>query len=273
MSESAQVPAPKLTVTILGCGSSGGVPRVGEHWGDCDPDEPRNRRRRCSILVQREGPGGVTNVLIDTSPDMREQLLSAGVGELHGVLYTHSHADQANGIDDLRMVVMNMRKRVDVYAHEITFGELDGRFGYCFAQPEGSSYPPILNGHLIREGVPARIDGPGGPITAQQFEVDHGGAFCTGFRIGNFAYTPDVVGLSDEAFDMIAGVKCWIVDALRYKPHPTHTHLERTLEWLERVKPGLGVVTNLHVDMDYRTLERELPEGVVPAYDGLTLEF
>lgn len=262
-----------LKVTILGSGSSGGVPRVGNHWGDCDPDEPRNRRTRCSILAQRGDAGGTTNALIDTSPDMREQLLAAEVADLHGVLYTHSHADQANGIDDLRMVVMNMRKRVDVYAHEITFDELNGRFGYCFAQPEGSSYPPILNGHLIRHGIPVTVDGPGGAFALRQFEVDHGGAFCTGFRFGNFAYTPDVVGLSDEAFALIESADCWIVDALRYTPHPTHTHLEKTLEWIARVQPTLAVITNLHVDMDYRTLERELPDGVIAAYDGMELEF
>ena len=258
---------PAHRVTILGSGSSGGVPRIGGDWGVCDPDEPRNRRLRCSILVQR----GETTALIDTSPDMREQLLMARVSHLHGVLYTHSHADQANGIDDLRMVVMNMRKRVNVYADEITFDELNARFGYCFSQAEGSSYPAILNGHLIK-GT-AKVEGPGGVIEATPFEVDHGGAHCVGYRFGNFAYTPDVVGLSDAAFAAIDGAQCWIVDALRYTPHPTHAHLARTLEWIARARPKLAVLTNLHIDMDYQTLLRELPEGVVPAYDGMVLEF
>jgi len=258
---------PGYRVTILGSGSSGGVPRIGGDWGVCDPDEPRNRRLRCSILVQR----GETNALIDTSPDMREQLLAAKVSHLHGVLYTHSHADQANGIDDLRMVVMNMRKRVNVYADEITFDELNARFGYCFSQAEGSSYPAILNGHLIKDV--ARVEGPGGVLEAELFEVDHGGAHCVGYRFGNFAYTPDVVGLSEHAFAAISGAECWIVDALRYTPHPTHSHLARTLEWIARVKPKLAVLTNLHIDLDYQTLLRELPEGVVPGYDGMVLEF
>ncbi|HAK61660.1 MAG: MBL fold metallo-hydrolase [Pseudomonadota bacterium] len=259
--------AETLKVTILGCGSSGGVPRIGGDWGACDPNEPRNRRLRCSILVQREG----TNMLVDTSPDMREQLLAARVSHLHGVLYTHSHADQANGIDDLRMVVMNMRKRIDVYADEITFDELNARFGYCFSQAEGSSYPAILNGHLIRERV--RVDGPGGMIEAVSFPVDHGGAHCVGFRFGNFAYTPDIARMPEEAFTAVEGAECWIVDCLRYTPHPTHSHLARTLEWIARVQPKLAVLTNLHIDLDYRTLSRELPEGVIPAYDGLVLEF
>lgn len=254
-------------VTILGSGSSGGVPRIGGDWGACDPDEPRNRRMRCSILVQH----GATNALIDTSPDMREQLLMAHIGHLHGVLYTHSHADQANGIDDLRMVVMNMRKRVNVYADEVTFNELNARFGYCFSQAEGTSYPAILNGHLIHDV--AHVEGPGGVIEAKPFLVDHGGAHCVGYRFGHFAYTPDIVRLPEEGFAAIAGVDCWIVDALRYTPHPTHTHLARTLEWIARVKPKLAVLTNLHIDMDYQTLLRELPEGVVPGYDGMVLEF
>ncbi len=258
---------PKYKITILGCGSSGGVPRIGNHWGACDPNEPRNRRLRCSILVQRDG----TNMLVDTSPDMREQLLAANVSHLHGVIYTHSHADQANGIDDLRMVVMNMRKRVDVYADEIVFDELNTRFGYCFAQAEGSSYPAILNGHLIKTS--AKIDGPGGVIEAVPFPVDHGGAHCVGYRIGNFAYCPDMALLPETSFAALAGVECWIVDALRYTPHPTHAHLARTLELIARVKPKLAVLTNMHVDLDYRTLLGELPEGVAPAYDGMVLEF
>ncbi|MEQ1890210.1 MAG: MBL fold metallo-hydrolase [Alphaproteobacteria bacterium] len=258
---------PGHKVTILGSGSSGGVPRIGGDWGVCDPDEPRNRRLRCSILVQQGG----TNALIDTSPDMREQLLMARISHLHGVLYTHSHADQANGIDDLRMVVMNMRKRVNVYADEVTFNELNARFGYCFSQAEGASYPAILNGHLIKDA--ARVEGPGGVIEAAPFLVDHGGAHCVGYRFGNFAYTPDIVNLPEAGFAAIAGVDCWIVDALRYTPHPTHSHLARTLEWIARVKPKLAVLTNLHIDMDYHTLLRELPEGVVPAYDGMELEF
>ena len=254
-------------VTILGSGSSGGVPRIGGDWGACDPLEPRNRRLRCSILVQRGG----TNALIDTSPDMREQLLMARISLLHGVLYTHSHADQANGIDDLRMVVMNMRKRVNVYADEVTFNELNARFGYCFSQAEGASYPAILNGHLIKDT--AKVEGPGGVIEAAPFLVDHGGAHCVGYRFGNFAYTPDIVNLPEAGFAAISGVDCWIVDALRYTPHPTHSHLARTLQWIARVKPKLAVLTNLHIDLDYQTLLRELPEGVVPAYDGMVLEF
>ncbi len=258
-----------LKATILGCGSSGGVPRIGGHWGACDPKEPRNRRRRCSLLVER----GETRVLVDTSPDMREQLIDADVGKLDGVLFTHDHADQSHGIDDLRMVAINMRSRVDVYMDELTSDNLTRRFDYCFKQSEGSNYPAILNEHRIPQpGNELEIAGEGGVIRAIPFLQYHGEINSLGFRFGPLAYSSDVVGLPDESFDILAGVECWIVDCLRYTPHISHTHLDMTLEWIERVKPKQAILTNLHVDMDYRTLERELPDGVVPAYDGMVIK-
>lgn len=261
----------QLHFTILGCGSSGGVPRLGGHWGDCDPENPKNRRRRCSLLVERSGPDGTTTVLIDTSPDLREQLLSAQVGRLDGVIYTHSHADHVHGIDDLRMVVFNMRARLPVWADEPTREALLYRFSYAFVQPEGSSYPPILDMNLIDGDV--TIDGAGGPITFSPFAVPHGGMDALGFRIGDLAYLPDVAAIPDDVWPKLKGLECWIVDALRRDPHPTHSHLAQTLEWIETVSPKRAVLTNMHIDLDYETLLAETPDNVQPAYDGLRLSF
>lgn len=264
-----------LKITILGCGSSGGVPRIGNIWGDCDPHEPKNRRRRCSILVQKsaEAGGPTTNVLIDTSPDMAEQLNMANQGRLDAVLYTHAHADQAHGIDDLRMVAMNNRARVDVYMDETTESWLLNRFDYCFKTPPGSGYPPILNAHKMTAHEPVTIDGEGGPVTFEPLLLEHGSIPALGFMVGGIAYSPDVNGVPQRARDAIAGIDCWIVDALRRAPHPSHANLDLTLEWIADVKPKLGVLTNMHVDLDYQTLRRELPEGIIPAYDGMVLEY
>ncbi|WP_417588225.1 MBL fold metallo-hydrolase [Pararhodobacter oceanensis] len=259
-----------LRATILGCGSSGGVPRLGGEWGACDPGNPRNRRRRCSMLLERDGPEGTTRVLIDTSPDMRDQLLGAGVGELDAVAYTHSHADHVHGIDDLRMIVFNTRKRLPVWADGPTQDALLSRFGYAFVQPAGSPYPPILDLHTIDGAF--TIEGAGGPITLHPFRADHGSMDALGFRIGGLAYLPDVVRIPEESWRMLEGLECFVVDALRRKPHPTHAHLALTLEWIERAAPKRAVLTNMHVDLDYATLEAETPEHITPAYDGLVIE-
>lgn len=266
-----------LTLTILGCGSSGGVPRIGGadgagFWGACDPANPKNRRRRCSVLVMRRSTAGTTRVLVDTSPDMREQLLEARVSALDGVLITHDHADQLHGIDDLRMVAMHMRRRVDVYADAASFEGVLARFGYCFAQPHGSDYPPILDARQIGEPfADFAIGGAGGAIPVRAFHQGHGRIRSLGYRFGAIAYSSDVDALDDAAFAALDGVECWIVDALRYTPHPSHAHVARTLEWIARVAPKRAVLTNMHVDLDYATLAAELPPGVEPAYDGMTI--
>ena len=211
-----------MEVRILGCGSSGGVPRLGDNWGDCDPNEPRNRRHRCSLLVSRHGGGGTTRVLIDTSPDMRAQLLDAGVGTLDAVVYTHSHADHVHGLDDLRMIVFNMRTRLPVWADGPTSEALLSRFGYAFVQPEGSPYPPILDLHMI-DG-PVTVEGAGGPVVLDPFEVDHGSIDSLGFRIGDLAYLPDAAEIPETTWPALDGLEYWIVDALRRSPHPTHAH-------------------------------------------------
>ncbi len=260
-----------LRFTILGCGSSGGVPRLGGHWGACDPQNPKNRRSRCSMLVEREGEEGVTQVLIDTSPDMRTQLLAAHVGRLDAVIYTHSHADHVHGLDDLRQIVFNMRERLDVWADGATQNDLLSRFGYAFVQPEGSPYPPILDMHTI-DG-PIHVDGPGGEIILNPFRVNHGSIDSLGFRIGRLAYLPDVAELYDDSWTALEDLDILVIDALRRDPHPTHTHLAKTLSWIERTQPKRAVLTNMHLDLDYAELEAETPDHITPAYDGMVLRF
>ncbi|KIC47110.1 PhnP [Ruegeria sp. ANG-S4] len=255
--------------TILGCGSSGGVPRLGGHWGECDPRNPKNIRRRCSLLVERDGPNGTTTVLIDTSPDMRSQLLDTETGRLDGVVYTHSHADHMNGIDDLRMIVFNMKSRVPVWADGDTQNDLLGRFGYAFVQPEGSPYPPILDLKTING--PFEIDGPGGSIPFAPFSVNHGSIDALGFRINDLAYLPDVAEFHDDTRDALADLDCLIIDALRRSPHPTHAHLEKTLGWIDELRPRSAVLTNMHIDLDYATVDAETPDYITPAFDGMVI--
>ncbi|GJL95525.1 MAG: phosphoribosyl 1,2-cyclic phosphodiesterase [Hyphococcus sp.] len=273
-----------LRVTILGSGSSGGVPRFGGQdgagdWGACDPGEPKNRRTRCSVLVEKAHPefgfchDKVTSVLVDTSPDMRAQLLAAKCSRLDAVLFTHDHADQCHGIDDLRVFALQMRRRIPVYIDDDTAGGLLDRFDYCFTQKPDSLYPAILDKHdMPQMGEAFHIEGPGGAIPAIAFLQDHGPVNSLGFRFGDIAYSSDVVGLPEESFDLLRGVDTWIVDALQYKPHSTHAHLDMALEWIARVKPRRAILTNLHIHMDYQTLRRELPSCVEPAFDGMTVE-
>ena len=271
-----------LRVIILGCGSSGGVPRFGGpngegDWGACDPNEPKNRRSRCSILVQRSDdrtfkPDNTTSVLVDTSPDMRAQLLAARCARLDAVLFTHDHADQCHGIDDLRVFAIAMRKRVPVYLDMDTTGLLLKRFDYCFEQKPGSLYPAILEmREMPANGSTFSIEGPGGDIPVTPFLQFHGGVNSLGFRFDKFAYSSDVVGFPEESFEILEDLNCWIVDALQYNIHRTHAHLEMTLAWIKRLKPQRSVLTNLHVPMDYQTLKRDLPENIEPAYDGMIL--
>jgi phosphoribosyl 1,2-cyclic phosphate phosphodiesterase len=267
-----------LEVRILGCGSSGGVPRLGEgapNWGVCDPANPKNRRSRCSILVTQKSATGETRALVDTSPDLREQLLDANIGRLDGVLITHDHADQTHGMDDLRVLVLQQKgKKLDMWSDKFALDSLSRKFSYIFHTPPNRDYPPIVEAHVLPEPfAPFDIIGPGGPLPVQAIGQSHGRIRSLGFRFGGIAYSPDVDGLDEEAFAALDGVECWIVDALRRTPHPSHAHLSRTLEWIARVKPKRAILTNMHVDMDYETLRRELPPGVEPAYDGMVVTF
>jgi phosphoribosyl 1,2-cyclic phosphate phosphodiesterase len=260
-------------ITILGCGSSGGVPRVGAGWGACDPANPKNRRRRCSILVERGDGSEKTAIIVDTSPDFRDQCLSMDVGHLDAVLYSHDHADHVHGIDDVRPLVIQHRTIMPAYMDEATARGIRGRFDYCFASPPGSNYPPIMREHRLRFFEPVVIAGVGGPITALPFPLEHGDTMALGFRFGRVAYTPDLNAIPDESVAALADLDVWIVDALRRAPHPSHFHLNETLHWIEVIKPRRAILTNLHNDLDYETLCRELPAHVVPAYDGMTVAF
>ncbi len=258
-----------LTFTILGCGSSGGVPRIGGDWGRCDPENPKNFRRRCSLLVEQSGPEGTTRVVIDTSPDFREQALGAQLSSLDAIWFTHEHADHTHGIDELRGFYLRQRKRIPIWADEATLRMLRLRFAYCFEAAPGSEYPPILEAHHITPGQALQAQGAGGVIEALPFVVRHGSIDALGFRIGSMAYTPDLNGIPDESIAALANLDVWIVDALKRTPHPSHFHLQETLKWIERLKPKQAILTNMHNDMDYVTLLEELPPTVKPAYDGL----
>ncbi|HEV2531619.1 MBL fold metallo-hydrolase [Phenylobacterium sp.] len=262
-----------LEITILGCGSSGGVPRADGDWGACDPANPRNLRSRCSLLVRRRGAGpeAETTALIDTSPDLRLQTAMAGVKRLDAILMTHDHADQVHGIDDVRAFFIRQRARIPAFTDAPTEASLMRRFGYIF-EGEGG-YPAICD----RRRLPAHgrrwtIDGPSGSIPVVTFDQDHGGVRSVGYRFGDVAYSSDVVNLDEAAFEALAGVEVWIVDALRWRPHPTHAHVERTLEWIARIKPRRAILTNMHIDLDYAALAAQLPAGVEAAYDGLRIE-
>ncbi|MFV0295551.1 MAG: MBL fold metallo-hydrolase [Hyphomicrobiaceae bacterium] len=261
------------SLTLLGSGSSGGVPRLGPNWGACDPANPKNRRRRCSALVHRHAGRGRTSVLIDASPDLREQLLDAEISTIDGVLFTHDHADHTHGIDDLRILAFNMRRRVDVYFDQTTRASLLTRFDYCFNTPPGSSYPPILNAHDITPPDPIVINGAAGPVTAMPVQQEHGSQPSLGFRIADVAYSPDISGMSPESEALLQNLDLWIVDALRYIPHPSHFSVKQALAWIEKLKPKRAILTHLHVDLDYAALSRELPPHVSAAYDGMTVHF
>ncbi len=261
-----------LTFTILGCGSSMGVPRAALGWGACDPNNPKNRRRRCSLLVERSnGDTGGTSVLVDTSPDLREQLLAADMHSLDGVLFTHAHADHTHGIDDLRPLSIQARRRVDVYLDDATGRALEKKFSYCFETPPESEYPAILLSHRIAPGEPVTITGAGGPITVLPVLQEHGDIHSLGFRFGGLGYSCDINGLPEASVAAFAGLEVWIVDALRYAPHPSHFSLDDALAWIERVKPKRAILTNLHSDLDYEALRAKLPAHIEPAYDGMKM--
>jgi len=270
----------KLRYTILGCGSSPGTPRINGDWGACDPNEPKNRRLRCSMLVERIGPEGKTTLVIDTGPDFRQQMLNAQVEAIDAVLYTHAHADHLHGIDDLRGYALVQRERISIFADAATMARIDEGFGYCIKQPEGSMYPAILNAYELVAGKPLEITGEGGSIHALPVMQVHGMIHSLGFRFstdGNFetgglGYSSDVSDIPSETAEKLHNLDMWIVDALQYKPHSSHMSVSETLEWVERLKPKHTIFTHMHIPLDYQTLKAELPNHVEPAYDGMVLE-
>ena len=263
--------AATLEFVILGCGSSGGVPRGDGDWGACDPAEPKNRRTRCSLLVRRRGPDGETNVLIDTSPDLRAQALAAGLTSVDAVLYTHDHADQTHGIDDLRVFALRARRRLPAWMDRATRDALHERFRYIFESVEG--YPAILEAQdLPPHGETWSVDGPGGAIPVTTFDQAHGPIRSVGYRLGDVAYSSDVSDLDDRAIETVRGCRVWIVDALRLTPHPTHAHVDKTLDWIAASGVPRAILTNLHIDLDYEALSRRLPAGVEVAYDGFSIK-
>jgi len=241
-------------------------------WGACDPANPKNQRRRCAALVECVANGRVTRVLIDTSPDLREQLLSVRADALHGVLFTHDHADHTHGIDDLRMVCYAMKQRIDIWGDAETLASLEQRFAYCFVKPLGSGYPPILNAHAINPPHPIVVEGPAGTIEVIPVPQAHGDMTSLGFRVGGLVYSPDISDVPESSVPLLQGLDVWVVDALRFTPHSSHFHVKRTLEWIERLKPKRAILTHMTTDLDYDALKRELPKGVEPAYDGMVIE-
>ncbi len=261
-----------LTFTILGCGSSGGVPRVGQGWGACDPNNPKNRRRRCSMFVERTGENGATTqVLVDMSPDLREQLLGIGIGRLDAILLTHSHADHIHGIDEIRPLVIMARRKIDIYMDAATSAVVRANFAYVFDTPPASHYPALLNEHRLVTGQSVIINGPGGPLDAVPFQLGHGEIDAVGFRFGKVAYSPDLNAVSAESLGFLQGLDLWIVDALRYTPHPSHFSLPETLDWIAKLRPKRAILTNLHSDLDFARLKSELPVNVEPAFDGMRI--
>ena len=256
-----------MKVTILGAGASSGTPTIDRGWGKCDPDNPRNRRTRPSILVE----SGETRILVDTPPDLRSQLLAAGVSTVAALLYTHSHADHVHGIDDLRAINRAIDAPLDVYSDKTTLDTIRQRFPYVFEPLNEDArfyYKPTLIPHLVRGGDVWTIGG----IQVVTFEQHHGFSKTLGFRFGPIAYTTDVVDLSEEAFSLLRGIDTWIIGTLSDRPHPTHCDVEKALAWIRRIKPRRAVLSHLGETLDYATLAARLPAGVAPAYDGMVLE-
>ena len=260
-----------LTLTILGSGSSAGVPRPALGWGACDPSNPKNRRRRCSLLVERTSSAGTTRIVIDTSPDLREQLIDANVDHIDAVFLTHEHADQTHGIDDLRSVVMHQRRRIPVHMNQSTAAHMLLRFSYCFVSLPGSDYPPILDHLAIEGGESQTVEGKGGAVTLTAFDLQHGQIPALGYRIGDAIYTPDVSDIPRENWRYLENLELWIIDGLRWTQHSSHFSISDALSWIDRFKPRRAVITNMHADADYEVLRLSLPENIVPAYDGMRL--
>ena len=251
-----------MKIQIVGSGCSSGVPRADGYWGACDPHNPKNRRRRCSAFVSKHDK----TIVIDTSPDFREQAIDAKLSQIDAVLFTHDHADQTHGLDDLRAFVLSRRKKVDAYMDQACFDSLVTKFHYIFHGQ--NDYPAICQAHFLPPlGTDFSLHG----FDIKTFDQVHGHIHSVGYRIDGFAYSSDISDLPEDSFATLQNLDLWVVDALRYAPHPSHSHLEKTLAWIERVRPKRAILTNLHQDMDYEVLKSQLPDGVEPAFDGMEI--
>jgi len=257
-----------MRVTVLGCGSSTGVPAVGCHCSICISDNPKNKRTRVSLFIEING----INILIDSSPDLRQQALRHDIQRIDAILYTHDHADHTHGIDDLRAFNYLSGKPLPIYGDNLTLSLLQQRFAYAFLPlPEQHIwYRPSLQPHSLADVAVHTFTVSGISITS--FEQMHGKVKTLGYRIGKFSYSTDVDVLPAAAFEALAGTEVWVVDCLRYKKSYSHSNIENTLEWIGRVKPKLAVLTHMSHEFDYDTLSGQLPEGVVPGYDGMVIE-
>ncbi|CCQ73788.1 MBL fold metallo-hydrolase [Magnetospira sp. QH-2] len=256
-----------MRVTFLGTGGSSGTPGVLQGWGACDPSNPKNRRLRPSVLVET----ATTSILVDTSPDFREQCLQSGLKKLDAVLFTHAHADHLHGIDDLRAINRLIDAALPAYADHETIQSIKHRFGYVFEplNPQATFYyKPTLDAHELHDGDHFEV----GDMTITCFRQDHGYSHSMGFRLGDLGYCTDVVAIPDHGFEILKGVSTLIVGSFREEPHETHAHVNRALSWIERVQPEKGFLTHLSAEVDHDTLEAKLPRGVRLAYDGLVID-
>lgn len=259
-----------MRVTLLGTGASAGVPTIGGadgrgDWGACDPAEPRNRRSRASIVVE----AGQGALLVDTGPDLREQLLACGVGKVDAILYTHSHADHITGLDDVRILNRIAGRPLDAWGNQPTLDDLAQRFPYAFRpwQPPGF-YRPVMVARPLAEDAEAEILG----LRLRLFRQEHGMVRTLGFRIGAFAYSTDVFALDEAAFAILAGIDTWVVGCFQRGPHRTHAPLPKVLGWIERLRPRRTILTHMGTDMDWAWLRANLPAGVEPGFDGMVVE-
>ena len=255
-----------MKLTILGCGASAGVPRPNLDWGDCDPAEPKNRRRRASILIEQYG----STIVVDTGADFCHQMIDAKVTKLDAVIYTHMHADHTNGIDDLRSYFLSQKKRIPVYGEENTLSYLQHAFGYCFKTPPSSNYPPILEANKFDANVKFIISGKDGNIEILPILQQHGDINSIGLRIGNVAYCTDISAINNEVKTKLRNLKYLILGALQYKPHNSHLSVSQALDFIAEVKPQKAYLTHMHNKLDYNKLKEILPSNVEPAYDGLS---